>query len=312
VSLIARSLRSERLRAITARVLLDAGLVLGGALAFAAVALAVGHDGGLAYDTRAYWLAGRHVLDGTPLYVRADYSTLTIYTYPPIFAQMFAPASWLPELVVAWLWRVSGVLCLRYIVGSWRATIVACVFVPVLTELSIGNVTFQLAAAMIFALKDRRGAYLVPWIAALKFGPALLVPYLWFRRPECRRPLVVGSLVFGLACLASYALAPASWSLYFDMLGWQNGAQLEGSQVLHLVTGSGGLDFVLRFGLAAAVALYATYTRRAWLAYAAAAITCPVLAFSRLAPLVGMWRLRRAADGESDAAGTTVSDGSAV
>jgi hypothetical protein len=312
VSLIARSLRSERLRAITARVLLDAGLVLGGALAFAAVALAVGHDGGLAYDTRAYWLAGRHVLDGTPLYVRADYSTLTIYTYPPIFAQMFAPASLLPDLAVAWLWRVSGVLCLRYLVGSWRAAVVACLFVPVLTELSIGNVTLQIAAIMIFALRDRRGAYLLPWIAALKFGPALLVPYLWFRRPDCRRPLVVGSLVFGVACLASYVLAPTSWSGYFGMLGWQNGAQLEGSQVIHLITGSGGLDFVLRFGLAAAVVLYATCTRRAWLAYAAASITCPVLAFSRFASLVGLWRFRRAAEGESDAAATAAPDGAAV
>jgi Glycosyltransferase family 87 len=312
VSLIARSIRSERLRAIAARVLLDAGLVLGGALAFAAVALAVGHDGGLAYDTQAYWLAGRHALDGTPLYTRADYSTLAIYTYPPIFAQMFAPASLLPELAVAWLWRVSCVLCLRYLVGSWRAAIVACVFVPVLTELSIGNVTLQIAAILIFALRDRRGAYLLPWIAALKFGPALLVPYLWFRRPDCRRPLVVGSLVFGVACLASYALAPSSWSGYFDMLGWQNGAQLEGSQVLHLVTGSGGLDFVLRFGLAAAVVVYATCTRRAWLAYAAASITCPVLAFSRFASLVGLWRFRRAAEDESDAATTAVPDGAAV
>ena len=312
MNLIPPSIRSERLRAIAARVLLDAGLVLGGALAFAAVALIVGHDGGLAYDTRAYWLAGRHVLDGTPLYVRADYSTLAIYTYPPIFAQMFAPASLFPELAVAWLWRVTSVLCLRYIVGSWRAAIVACVFIPVLTELSLGNVTLQIAAILIFSLNDRRGAYLLPWIAALKFGPALLVPYLWFRRPDCRRPLVVGSLVFGVACLASYALAPSSWSGYFDMLGWQNGAQLEGSQVLHLVTGSGGLDFVLRFGLAAAVALYATYTGRAWLAYAAASITCPVLAFSRFAPLVGLWRFRRAAEGESDAATTPVPDGAAV
>jgi len=299
-------------RAIVIHILTDAGLVLGGALAFAAVALAVGHDGGLAYDTRAYWLAGRHVLDGTPLYVRADYSTLAIYTYPPIFAQMFAPASLFPELAVAWLWRVSGVLCLRYLVGSWRAAIVACVFIPVLTELSLGNVTLQIAAILIFSLNDRRGAYLLPWIAALKFGPALLVPYLWFRRPDCRRPLVVGSLVFGVACLASYALAPTSWSGYFDMLGWQNGAQLEGSQVLHLVTGSGGLDFVLRFGLAAAVVLFATYTRRAWLAYAAASITCPVLAFSRFASLVGLWRFRRAAEGESDAATTAVPDGAAV
>ena len=275
---------------------MDAGLVLGGALALAALAVIVGHDGGRAYDTRAYWLAGQHALNGSPLYVRADYSTLDIYTYPPIFAQMLAPAALLPELVVTWLWRVSGVLCLRYIVGSWKASVVAVLFIPVLTELSLGNVTLQIAAILIFTLRDRRGAYLMPWIVALKFGPILLVPYLWLWRSECRRPLIVGSAVFAAACLASFAISPSSWPGYFDMLGWQNGAQLEGSQVIHLIAGSGGLDFVVRFGLAAAVALFATYKRWAWLAYAAASITCPVLAISRFAPLVGLWRFRPGGD----------------
>ena len=296
MSAFIRRLRSERLRKVVGRVLLDAGLVLGGALALAAASAIAMHDGGRAYDTRAYWLAGQHVLNGSPLYVRADYSTLDIYTYPPIFAQIFAPAALLPELAVAWLWRVSGILCLRYIVGSWKAAVVACLFIPVLTELSLGNVTLQIAAVMIFALRDRRGAYLMPWIVALKFGPVLLVPYLWLWRPESRRPLVVGSLLFAAACLISFVVSPSSWPGYFDMLGWQNGAQLAGAQVIHIVAGSGGIDFVVRFGLAAAVALIGTYKRRAWLVYAAASITCPVLAVSRLAPLVAMWRFRPGGD----------------
>jgi hypothetical protein len=281
-------------RAILLRILIDTGLVLGGALALAALVAISGDHGGAGYDTRAYWLAGQHALNGSPLYVRADYSTLDIYTYPPIFAQIFAPAALLPELAVAWLWRLSGVLCLRYIVGSWKATVIGCLFFPVLTELSLGNVTLQIAAVMVFALHDRRGAYLLPWTVGLKFGPILLVPYLWLWRPECRRPLVVGGLIFGAACLLSFVVSPSSWSGYVDMLGWQSGAQLPGSQVIHLIAGSGGLDFILRFALAAAVALFATYKRRAWLVYAAASITCPVMAVSRLAPLVGLWRFRRA------------------
>jgi len=279
-------------RAMVAQVLTDAGMVLGGALAIASTFVLIRGDGGLAYDTHAYWLAGRHVLDGTPLYVRADYSSLGIYTYPPIFAQLFVPAALLPELLVTWIWRISGVLCLRYLVGSWKATIVSCAFIPVLIELSLGNVTLPIAAALVYALRDRRGAYLLPWIAALKFGPALLVPFLWFRKPEARWPLVIATGAFAAACLVSYAIAPGSWSGYFEMLGWQNGAQLEGAGVIHIVPGSGGLDFVVRFGLATAAILFATCTRRAWLAYAAASITCPVLAFGRLAPLVGLWRFR--------------------
>jgi hypothetical protein len=279
-------------RELVARLLLDSGLIAGGALAIAAVAVITVHDGGLAYDTRAYWLAARHLLDGTALYSPATVSDLGAYKYPPIFAQMFIPAAWLPELLVAWLWRISGILCLRYIVGSWKAAIVACAFVPVLIELSLGNLTLQIAAVLFFALRDRRGAYLLPWVAALKFGPVLLVPYLWFRMPESRRPLLLGTAVFAAACLASYVTTPDQWSGYAATFGWENGSVMSGTGVIAIVPSWGGLDFGLRFAIAGAVALYATLTRRAWLAYAAAAITCPILAFSRFAPFVALWRFR--------------------
>lgn len=61
-----------------------------------------------------------------------------------------------------------------------------------------------------------------------------------------------------------------------------------------MIPSGGGIDFVARFVLAALVALLATYWRRGWLAYAAASITCPVMAWSRFAPLVGLWRFRPA------------------
>jgi len=286
-------------RELAARILLDVGLVAGGALALAAVAVLTAHDGGLAYDTRAYWLAARHLLDGTALYSQATVWDLGAYKYPPIFAQIFIPAAWLPELLVAWLWRISGILCLRYIVGSWKAAVVACAFVPVLIELSLGNVTLQIAAVLFFALRDRRGAYLLPWVAALKFGPVLLVPYLWFRMPESRRPLLIGTAVFAAACLASYVTTPDQWSGYAATFGWENGSVMSGAGVIAIVPSWGGLDFALRFAIAGAAALYATLTRRAWLAYAAAVITCPILAFSRFAPLVALWRFRGASAAES-------------
>jgi hypothetical protein len=125
-----------------------------------------------------------------------------------------------------------------------------------------------------------------------KFGPALIVPYLWFRKPETRRPLVIGTLVFLAACLISVAVAPGDWSDYVDMLRFQNVTALSGQGVINLIPSGGGIDFIARFVLAAIVALLATYWRRGWLAYAAASITCPVMAISRFAPLVGLWSFR--------------------
>jgi hypothetical protein len=287
---------AQRRKALALRLLTDVGLVLGGALALAAVAALVDRDGGLAYDTRAYWQAGRHVIDGTTLYSPATVSDLGAYKYPPIFAQSFVPAAMLPELVVAWLWRLSGILCLRYMVGSWKAALVAIAFIPVLIELSLGNVTLQIGAVLVFALRDRRGAYLLPWVIALKFGPALLVPYLWFRMPDSRRPLVVGTAVFSVACLVSCLVAPGQWAGYLSTFGWESSSVMSGTGVIAIVPSMGGLDFLIRAAIASVAAFYAVYARKAWLAYAAAAITCPILAFSRLAPLVALWRFRRPAD----------------
>jgi Glycosyltransferase family 87 len=298
-------LRSPRARAVSVRVLVDVGLVLGGALALAGFATIVQDHGGLGYDTPSYWDAGKHVLQGARLYQTDPYSTLALYTYPPIFAQLFVPFALLPELVVAWLSRTLAVLSLRYITGSWKATVVSCAFLPVLIELSIANVTLELAACILFAMRDRRGSYLLPWAAMIKFGPALIVPYLWFRKPETRRPLVVGTLIFAAACLVSVAVAPRDWVDYVDMLRFQNATALSGQGVIHLIPSGGGLDFVARFGLAAAIAILAAWWRKDWLAYAAASITCPVMAWSRFAPLVGLWRFRPGARRPSQTPDTT-------
>lgn len=286
-------MKSERFRRIAGRIVLDAGLVVGGTFALVAFIAIVQDHGGLGYDTPAFWLAGRHVLEGSPLYQADPYTTFGLYTYPPIFAQLFVLPALLPELVVAWLLRISAVLCLRYLTGSWRATIVAFVFLPVAIELSINNVTLELAAIVLFSMRDKRGAYLLPWAAMIKFGPVLIVPYLWFRKPETRRPLIIGTLVFLGACLVSILLAPGQWSEYVDMLRFRNASVLSGQGVIHLIPSGGGIDFVARFALAGAIALAAAYWRRGWLAYAAASITCPVMAWSRFAPLVGLWWFRR-------------------
>ena len=299
---------NSRFRAIASHVLLDAGLVVGGSLLLAAAWLLIRPDGGLAYDTRAYWLAARHVMDGTALYSQATVSDLGAYKYPPLFAQLFVPVGFLPELLVAWLWRVTGILCLRYMVGSWKAALVACAFLPVLGELSLGNVTMQIGAVLVFALRDKRGAYLVPWVAALKFGPALIVPYLWFRKPETRRPLVVGTAIFGAACLVSYLAAPGAWSGYASTFGWENASLMSGSRVIALVPSWGGMDFVIRFAIGAAVALYAVYARKDWLAFAAAVVTVPILDFNHLAPLVALWRFRPGARAERSAGPTDPAD----
>src|SRR5664280_1254273 len=69
------------------------------------------------YGTNAYGLAARHLLDGDELYAQAQIWTAGAYKYPPIYAQLMLPIGLVPEGIVDWIWRIVGVLCLRYLAG---------------------------------------------------------------------------------------------------------------------------------------------------------------------------------------------------
>ena len=187
-----------------------------------------------------------------------------------------------------------GVLCLRYIVGSWKATVVACAFVPVLTELAWATSPCSSAAVLLFALRDRRGAYLLPWVAALKFGPVLLVPYLWFRMPESRRPLVIGTAVFAgrLPGLVRAVAGDSGRTTSPCSAGRTARTESAPGSSPSSRRGAGSTSSCASPSPASWRSTR-RYTRKAWLAYAAAVITCPILAFSRFAPLVALWRFRR-------------------
>ena len=80
------------------------------------------HDGGLAYDLHAYILAGRHALEGAPLYGEMQIGDPGAYRYPPTFAYLAIPLALPPELAVTWAYRAACLACVRYLTGSWRWT----------------------------------------------------------------------------------------------------------------------------------------------------------------------------------------------
>jgi hypothetical protein len=244
-----------------------------------------------AWDTNAYWLAARHVLDGQPLYQPATITAGGAYKYPPLFAQMVVPIAFVPEVFVDWAWRIGGVLCVRYLCGSWRLALLVSLQWPIWLELQFGNVTLQLAAACFFALRHRRGAYLLPWFAALKGGPGLLIVYLWWTRPDYRRALAIGCAVFAAACTVSVTMAPGLWADYLGTFGWEAASDMQAWFVVALVPSHGGLDFAIRLAIAGAAILAAIRWRADWLAFVVAVATMPILSTTRLGVLVGLWPL---------------------
>lgn len=254
-------------------------------------------DGGLAYDLDAYLLAGRNLLEGRPLYPPMEINDPGAYRYPPTFALLTVPLAPLPVLLVTWAYRAVCVGCVRYLVGSWRAVGWALLFVPLQIELVALNVTLPIAAAAVAALRGPRqgaAAALIPATAALKYGTALLLPYLWITRPMLRRPLLIGTV--GVACAFGLhaVVDPSVWRDYVASLAQQSGSPNDaphvGDQMLFLVPSTLG-DFVLRMGIGLCLVAVALRRRVDWLAYTAAAIAVPTLWVARLSALVAVPRL---------------------
>ena len=258
---------------------------------------AILRDGGFAYDLNAYLLAGRNLLEGAPLYPPMEINDPGAYRYPPTFALLTASVAPIPEPIVTWAYRLACLGCARYLVGSWRAVGWALLFVPLQIELVALNVTLPIAAAARMALvgpTSSLGAALIPLTAALKYGTALLFPYLWLTRRELRLPMVLGCACLAVAFGVHALLDPRPWRDYFASLGQQagsvNDAPYVGDQLLFLVPSTLG-DFVLRFGIGVILVTVAVRYRADWLAFAAAAAAVPTLWVARFAALVGVPRL---------------------
>lgn len=153
--------------------------------------------------------------------------------------------------------------------------------------------TLPLAAGARWALRGG-GAAAVPAQAALKYGSALLVPYLVLTHPGSRRPMLIGA-VAALAVVGIHVVVdPTAWRAFLQSLVQQsastNDAPYIGDQLLFLVP-STLADFLLRVTLAIALVALAAWRRWDWLAFTAVLIAAPTLWLARLAPLVAVPRL---------------------
>ena len=249
----------------------------------------VGNPGaGLGWDTYAYWLAGSRVLDGLPIYWADAIDQLGAYFYAPPFAQLWAPVSVLPWEAADWAWRLLGLLCIRYIAGSWMVTGLWWLYPGTLYELSFGNVTFQVAALTVAGLRGRAEGILPATL--LKFSAAAVVPFIWIRRPQARKGLLVGGFVTLVVVLISLLTAPGLWSEYLGALGSQGNLAFQGTDILHLLP-SPAADFLLRIAIAIVMVVVAIRVDSPHLAYAASVLAIPTIWPQRLSVLFALLTL---------------------
>jgi alpha-1,2-mannosyltransferase len=187
---------------------------------FAALVVASALPAG--YDFRAYWLAGRHLLSGVPLY--PDSATILglpdEFRYLPVVAVLFVPFALVPYGVALPLWIglqltvavAVGVALIRPLPWSWRPWAAAgyVFFLGLVLEVTLGNVnliSLGLALAA-WRLRDRSipaGSFLAAAVG-LKFLPLTLL--LFYVASGRWRPLLTGAVIGTAALVVGAVVLP--------------------------------------------------------------------------------------------------------
>jgi hypothetical protein len=167
------------------------------------------------YDFRAYWLAGRHLLTGAPLY--PDATTILglpdEFRYLPIVAIFFVPFALLPYDIALPVWTLLqvaiaaalGITLIRPLPVSWRPWAAAgyVFFLGLVLEVTLGNVNLlSLGLALVaWRLRDRAipAGFFLAAAVGLKFLPITLL--LFYVASGRWRPVLAGA-VMGVAALA--------------------------------------------------------------------------------------------------------------
>jgi Glycosyltransferase family 87 len=199
------------------RIVWSAGVVLLAFASLAAVVVASALPAG--YDFHAYWLAGRNLLSGAPLY--PDATTILglpdEFRYLPIVATLFIPLAVLPYDLALAIWTllqvaiaaIIGFTLIRPLPVTWRPWAAAgyVFFLGLVLEVTLGNVNLiSLALAMAaWRFKERAipAGILLAAAVGLKFLPVTLL--LFYVASGRWRPVLAGAVI-GTAGLVSGAL----------------------------------------------------------------------------------------------------------
>ncbi len=196
-----------------ARTAVPIGLAASSLLLYIAVLASAGHQ-----DLDAYLSAGRDLLAGRPLYDAflhhpfPDPTLRPAYIYPPIFAVLIAPLTWLPRVVAGWTWllamQAALALSITVVVRSlnppwaagWVALVLTFTFFPLLVDVAQGQTNLLVLALLMLGVvgilrgQSQAGAWLGV-AAAIKITPLLLLGWLLFQR----RWRAAGFLALGFA-----------------------------------------------------------------------------------------------------------------
>ncbi len=246
-----------------------AGLLFAGYL-FLVVAPQAGTVG---FDAFAYW----HVDIDDPYPLAAG--AFGAFTYTPVAARLFAPAtllSW-PAFLTLWLAVLVGTMAWL----GWRGTLLVLAFPPVALDLYHGNIHLLIAAAIALGFR-----YPAAWAFVLLTKVTPGVGLLWFAVRREWRPLAIALGATGALTAGSLVVDGRLWGLWLDGAILRVAQEGVGQPTLPL-------PLALRLPAAALLVAWGGLTNRRWTVPASAALALPVPWLSGLAILAALPALER-------------------
>jgi len=220
----------------------------------------------LGIDARAYWR-----VDLAHPYLASSVGGISSFLYSPAFAQALAPFGALPFDVFYGLWLAVSLAILWWLVRPWP-WVLPILSLPIIYELSVGNVNYLLAAAIVLSFRAP-SLWALPVLTKLSLG----VGALWFvvRREWRAAAAAAGSLALIVA--VSFMLRPSAW---MDWLAFLSASRSENDQLL------------ARFAAAVVLVVFGALTGRRWLVPVAVWLAQPNIILNSWVILLATIRLR--------------------
>jgi len=211
---------------IVRRLVWSAGVVVLVLALFAAILVGSALPAG--YDFHAYWLAGRNLMNGSPLYPNST-TILGLpdeFRYLPIVALFFVPFALIPYEIALPIWialqlavaLAVGVALIRPLPRAWQPWAAAgyVFFLGLVLEITLGNVnliSLGLALAA-WRLRDRAipAGFLLAAAVGLKFLPLTLL--LFYVASGRWRPVLAGAVIGVGGLIAGAILLPERTAEY--------------------------------------------------------------------------------------------------
>lgn len=137
--------------------LLAVTLALAGwAVGLVTLAVLIASTGGLVIgnDLDAYMRAGDDFVAGGPVYI-GEIGEFDVFSYAPPWVVLFGALSWVPDMAMQIGVMVLGLLCIRYVAGSWLWAGLVFLYPVSMMVLLTGNIEFLIAASLVLAAYGR-------------------------------------------------------------------------------------------------------------------------------------------------------------